>query len=329
MKSVQKFLTYIDSLPPRTLVIRAVYATAVAAAVAALCASLVMRKILTDIPSVDKLDEYTPPLTTYIYDVNDRVIAEFSEEKRAMLPLSSIPLDLQNAAIAMEDKNFFKHWGISPKGMARALLRDIIHIRMAQGGSTITQQLSRNIFLHREKTLLRKIKEMVLALQIERNFSKQEILQMYFNQVYLGSVYGVQSAAELYFGKNVQELNLAECALLVGILPNPGRFSPFSNPEKAKLRRYLVLKSMVDERYITQKEMDAANKEPIPTERATLFASHAPYFVEYIRKQLAPKYGVARLWKDGLKIYTTLDLSMQVPAEEIMENDPSSLHLAL
>jgi penicillin-binding protein 1A len=323
MKFVKDLMDYIDGLPPRTLVIRAVYLIAFAAVVAVLCASLVMRKILADIPSVDKLDEYKPSLTTCIYDINSQVIAEFAVEKRTMLPLTSVPIDMQNAVIAMEDKDFFKHWGISPKGIARALLRDLMHTRVAQGGSTITQQLSRNIFLEkekREKTISRKIKEIVLALQIENNFSKQEILQLYLNQIYFGGgVLGVQAAAKLYFGKDVPEMNLAECALLAGIIPSPERFSPFSSPEKARLRRYLVLDRMLAEHYITPKEMEDANKAPFPTEKSTLLSSHAPYFVEYVRQQLEPKYGFAQLWQGGLKIYTTLDLSMQVPAEDIME----------
>jgi len=320
MKFVKDLFAYIDGLPPRTLVMRTIYLIAAAAVVAILCASLMMRKILADIPSVDKLDEYTPALTTYVYDVNNQVIAEFSVEKRAILPLGRIPIDMQNAVIAMEDNNFFKHWGISPKGIARALLRDLMHTRAAQGGSTITQQLSRGIFLKPEKTITRKIKEIFLALQIESNFSKAEILQLYLNQIYFGAgVYGVQSAAKLYFGKDVPEMNLAECALLAGIIPSPERFSPFSSPEKARLRRYLVLERMLAEHYITAKEMDEANKAPIPAEKSTLLSSHASYFVEYIRQQLQPKYGVDQLLKGGLKIYTTLDLSMQIPAEDIME----------
>ena len=320
MKLVKDLLACIDGLPPRTLLIRAVYLTAAVSAVAVLGASLMMRKILSDIPSVDKLDEYTPSLTTYVYDINSQVVAEFSVEKRTLFPLNRIPIDMQNAVIAMEDSDFFRHWGISPKGIARALLRDLMHTRAAQGGSTITQQLSRNIFLKQEKTISRKIKEIVLALQIENNFSKAEILQLYLNQIYFGGgVLGVQSAAKLYFGKDVPELTLAECALLAGIIPSPERFSPFSSPEKARLRRYLVLERMVAEHYITRKEMDEANNAPIPSGKSTLLASHAPYFVEYIRQQLEPKYGFAQLWKGGLKIYTTLDLSMQIPAEDVME----------
>ena len=320
MGFIKKFLDHLDSMSPRDLVLKAVYAIAIVSATGIVASALVMHKILSDIPSIDKLDEYTPSLTTYVYDINNNVIAEFSVEKRAVLPLSKIPVDMQNAVIAMEDQNFFHHFGISPKGIARSLLRDILHQRKAQGGSTITQQLSRGIFLKPEKTISRKIKEMVLALEIERNFSKQEILAMYLNQIYFGNgVYGVQSASKLYFGKDVSEMTLGECALLTGLIPSPERFSPFNNPERARQRRHLVLQQMKNEKYITKAEAEAADAEQIPKEKSTLFASHAAYFVEYIRQQLEPKYGTAELWKGGLKIYTTLDLNMQIPAEDVME----------
>lgn len=322
MNFIRRFLDYLDGLSARELVLKAVYLIGVLSAAGILFSSVLMRKILSDIPSIDKLDEYTPSLTTYVYDINNQVIAEFSVEKRAILPLSKIPVDMQNAVIAMEDQNFFRHWGISPRGILRALLRDILHRRSAQGGSTLTQQLSKLIFLKPEKTITRKIKEMVLALQIERNFSKQEILALYLNQIYFGNgVYGVQSASKLYFGKDVSEMTLGECSLLTGLIPSPERFSPFNNLERARQRRRLVLQRMVAENYITQAEADAANAEAIPTEKSTMFASHAAYFVEYVRQLLEPKYGVAQLWKGGMKIYTTLDLAMQVPAEEIMEKN--------
>ncbi len=322
MDFIRKFLDYLDGLSARALVLKAVYIIGVLSAAAILLSSVLMRKILSDIPSIDKLDEYTPSLTTYVYDINNQVIAEFSVEKRAILPLSKIPVDMQNAVIAMEDQNFFRHWGISPRGIARALLRDVLHRRSAQGGSTLTQQLSRNIFLTKEKTISRKIKEIVLALQIERNFSKQEILALYLNQIYFGNgVYGVQSASKLYFGKDVSEMTLGECALLTGLIPSPKNYSPFNSADKAKQRRGLVLRRMVAENFITPAEAVAASSETIPTEKSTLFASHAAYFVEYVRQQLEPKYGEAQLWRGGMKIYTTLDLAMQVPAEEIMEKN--------
>ena len=320
MDFIRRFLDYLDGLSARELVLKAVYLIGVVSAAAILLAAVMMRKILSDIPSIDKLDEYTPSLTTYVYDINNQVIAEFSVEKRAMLPLSKIPVDMQNAVIAMEDRNFFRHWGISPRGIMRAQLRNIVAHRRAAGGSTITQQLSRGIFLKPEKSYVRKIKEIVLALQIERNFSKPEILALYLNQIFFGhGVYGVQSASKLYFGKDVSEMTLGECALLTGLIPSPGNYSPFISPETARHRRVLVLQRMKAEGYITDKEAEAAAAEPIPAEKSTLFASHAAYFVEYVRQQLEPKYGVAQLWKGGMKIYTTLDLAMQVPAEEIME----------
>ncbi|MEK7374125.1 MAG: transglycosylase domain-containing protein, partial [Thermodesulfobacteriota bacterium] len=199
MSFIRKFLDYLDGLSARELILKAVYLIGVLSAAGILFSSVLMRKVLSDIPSIDKLDEYTPSLTTYVYDINNQVIAEFSVETRAILPLSRIPVDMQNAVIAMEDQNFFRHWGISPRGIMRALLRDILHRRSAQGGSTLTQQLSKLIFLKSEKTITRKIKEMVLALQIERNFSNQEILTLYLNQIYFGNgnVYGVQSASKV------------------------------------------------------------------------------------------------------------------------------------
>ena len=322
MNFIRRFLDYLDGLTARELVLKAVYLIGVLSAAGILFSSVLMRKILSDIPSIDKLDEYTPSLTTYVYDINNQVIAEFSVEKRAILPLSKIPVDMQNAVIAMEDQNFFRHWGISPRGIMRALLRNILRHRRAAGGSTITQQLSRGIFLKPEKAYTRKIKEIVLALQIERNFSKPEILALYLNQIYFGNgVYGVQSASKLYFGKDVSEMTLGECAMLTGLIPSPERYSPFNSLEKAKQRRGLVLDRMKELNFITAQEAEAAAAESIPTEKSTMFASHAAYFVEYVRQLLEPKYGVAQLWKGGMKIYTTLDLAMQVPAEEIMEKN--------
>jgi penicillin-binding protein 1A len=213
-----RFFKEMEEMPPHRLALRLSYLAALIFAALALTAAFMGRRILYDIPSIDKLDEYTPSLTTYVYDINEDIIAEFSIEKRALLTLAEIPVDLQNAVIAMEDRSFFRHWGISPRGIMRALMRDLLHTRKAQGGSTITQQLSRGIFLKPEKTVARKVREVVLALQIERNFSKQELLQMYLNQIYLGSgVYGVQSAAKLFFGKDVKDLSVIEAATIAGI----------------------------------------------------------------------------------------------------------------
>ncbi len=284
--------------------------------------SYILRTILLGLPSILMLEDYTPSITTRVFDINQQLISEFSIEKRALIPLNKIPVDMQNAVIAMEDNRFFKHWGVSPKGMMRAALNDILHRKAAQGGSTITQQLSKLIFLKPEKTISRKIREILLALQIERNFSKPEILQLYLNQIYFGSgVYGVQSAGKLYFGKEVADLTLSECALLAGLLPAPETYSPFAHPDRAKFRRSLVLRRMYEEGYITREEMRQSNTETIPQSKSFVTSAKAAYFIEYIRQILEPKYGFNALWKGGLNIYTTLDLNIQTAAETIMEQN--------
>jgi penicillin-binding protein 1A len=259
-------------------------------------------------------------LSTRVFDSKGEQIAEFSIEKRALLPLNKIPVDLQNAAIAVEDDQFFKHWGISPKGIVRSALRNLIARRVVQGASTITQQLAKQIFLKPERKFTRKIREILLAMQIERNFSKPEILQYYLNQVYFGQgAYGVQAAARIYFGKEVAELTLADCALLAGLIRAPRGNDPFAHPDNAKRRREVVLKRMVEEGLITSKERDAAEATPIPVVKPIGQDTQAPYFVEHVRKRLERKYGTGTLWRGGLKIHTTLDLDMQKQAEAVME----------
>ncbi len=277
---------------------------------------------LSDLPSINNLDEYLPSLSTYLYDINGEVITEFSVERRTSVEFSKIPRDLINALIAMEDTDFYSHWGISFKGITRALINLLIHRKIKGGGSTITQQLSKLIFLKPEKTISRKIKEIIIAFEIEHKFSKQEILQMYFNQIYFGvGTYGVSTAARVYFGKNIEDLTLAECALLIGIIPAPEKYSPFNNPYIAKQRRDLVLSRMLEEKFITKDEFNQAKNTPLPQKRSILYPSRAPYFSEFIRQELEPKYGVERFWKGGLRVYTSLDLKMQLKAEEIFEKN--------
>ena len=302
-----------------------------------LAVALPLRYLLGSLPSTDSLENYTPSLTTYVYDVNDTLISEFSVEKRAYLGLSHIPENLQHALISMEDQQFFNHPGISVKGIFRSLVSNVMSGRKAQGGSTITQQLSRGIFLTSEKTIIRKIKEILLSFYIEHKFSKHEILTLYLNQIYLGGgVYGVQSAAKHYFGKNVDELDLAECAMLVGLIPSPESYSPFRNPENAKLRRKIVLKQLVefshrkkdkndrtpDYRPISQEEADKANEEEFRTEAELNTVRHGAYFVEYVRQQMKGLgFSDDQIYKGGYKVYTTLDINMQTIAEEVMEKN--------
>ncbi|MBI4376886.1 MAG: transglycosylase domain-containing protein [Elusimicrobia bacterium] len=282
------------------------------------------RRLLSGLPDIRVLEDYTPPLTTRLFDIKGNVIAELSIERRALLPLSRIPEDLQNAVIAVEDDQFFRHWGVSPRGMLRSALVNLTYGRVRQGGSTITQQLALQVFLKRERQGLRKwirkIREILLAIQIERNFSKPEILQLYLNQVYFGEgAYGVQSAARIYFGKEVSELNLADCALLAGLIRAPRANSPFFSPDNAFKRRWIVLQRMNDEGMISSAQRDEAHAIPLPTEKHLPASTEAPYFVEHVRRRLERRYGTQAVWKGGLRVYTTLDLDMQKTAEAIME----------
>lgn len=278
-----------------------------------------MRYIFSGLPPVYEMEEYTPSLTTKVYDRHNRLIHEFSIEKRSMVPLEDIPVDLQNAVVAMEDRNFFKHAGFSLRGIMRALFYDLITGRAKQGASTLTQQLSRGVFLTQEKKLIRKIREIILAIQIEHRFSKQEILQLYLNEIYLGSgAYGVKSAAKKYFDKELPELTTGEAALLVGLIPAPGRYNPFVNPELARQRRNLVLDVMYEQEYISQEELNTAKQEPLPVKPPAPEKKPGQYFIEHIRRILEPKYGMDVLWKAGLNIYTTLDIEQQALAEKIM-----------
>lgn len=279
-----------------------------------------MRYIFSGLPPVYEMEEYTPSLTTKVYDRNNKLIHEFSIEKRSMVPLEDIPVDLQNAVVAMEDRDFFKHAGFSIRGIFRALLHDLVTGRAKQGASTLTQQLSRGVFLTQEKKLIRKIREIILAIQIEHQFSKREILQLYLNEIYLGSgAYGVKAAAKKYFDKELSEITTGEAALLVGLIPAPGRYNPFANPAVARQRRNLVLDVMHEQNYINDEELAAAKAEELPTKQPAPEKKPGLYFIEYIRRILEPKYGMDVLWKAGLNIYTTIDIEQQALAEEIMD----------
>ncbi len=295
-------------------------AAGVALTIFILATAIFMRYILSGLPPVYEMEEYTPSLTTKVYDRNNELIHEFSIEKRMMVPLEEIPVDLQNAVVAMEDRNFFSHPGISLRGIGRALLNDVVTGRAKQGASTLTQQLSRGVFLTQEKKLIRKIREVILAIQIEHQFSKREILQLYLNQIYLGSgAYGVKAAAKKYFDKDLEQLTTGEAALLVGLIPAPGRYNPFVNPELAKQRRNLVLSVMREQDYITDEEYQKAKEEPMPVKpEQTEENKPGRYFIEHVRRILEPKYGMDVLWKAGLNIYTTIDIKQQKMAEETM-----------
>ncbi|MFH1784099.1 MAG: PBP1A family penicillin-binding protein [bacterium] len=273
------------------------------------------------LPDPAELEQIKPSLITKVYDVNGEVAGEMFSERRTLVPLGKIPVDMQNAIIATEDTRFFRHWGMSLRDIIRASVTNILHGRVVQGASSITQQLSRVLFLSREKTFDRKIKEALLALQIENKYSKEEILEMYLNQVYFGhGAYGISSASQTYFSKRAEELTLAECALLAGIIRSPANYSPFNHPESAQSRFKWVLSRMRKNKYISRTEEQSAIELSYKPQRFKFTSSRqAPYFMESIRQYLEDTYGINTTYKSGLKVYTTLDMSMQRKAEEVLE----------
>ena len=282
----------------------------------------ILKKMTEDLPSISQLENYTPSLSTKIYDKDNNLIAELFMERRMLVPINEIPIDLQNAFISIEDNDFFYHWGVSTKGILRALSRMLLRRKLAEGGSTITQQLAKTIFLTPEKTLTRKIKELLLTLQLEKDYSKDEILQFYINQIYFGSgAYGAQSAAKVYFNKNVEDLNLAESATLAAIPKSPNFYNPFRNIKASQTRRNLVLARMRQLGYITPEQEQEAIAVPLPVREEISKHESGHYFVEFLRIILEPKYGTDVLFKGGLSIYTTLDMQAQTAAEKVLESE--------
>jgi len=279
-----------------------------------------VRRALKELPSVQGLEEYVPPLVTQIVDTYGQPVGEFFTERRTTVPLTQIPVDLRRAMISIEDTDFYNHWGVNPRAILRAAIANIRHGRLVQGGSTLTQQLAKTIFLSRRKTLSRKFKEMLLTMQIEQRYSKDEVLELYLNQVYFGGgAYGVEAAARLYFDKHAPQLNLAESAMLAGLVRSPNRYSPASSVELATDRRATVLRRMTDLDFISKAEADDANAQTILPPASSYKTREAPYFLEEIRKLLEPVYGEETLEQGGLTITTTLDVKMQKAAERQVE----------
>jgi len=260
---------------------------------------------------------------TRIYDRNNELIAEFSTQWRDPIPLDSIPDDLKNAIIAVEDRRFYEHGGISWLDIVRAFVKDLISDNEISGASTITQQLARNRFLGFEKTMQRKLKEFFLAREIERNFTKDEILEMYLNEIYFGSgAYGVKAAARRYFGKDISELTLSECATIAGIPRQHNYYNPIRNYNASLDRRNLILKMMLDLQYISNQRYEEARAESLLISPKSLLTGVAPYFVEEVRKCLVSHYGMNRIYQSngGLDVYTTLDIKVQIAAESLLES---------
>lgn len=271
-------------------------------------------------------EDIVPPASSQIYDINGNEIANIhAAENRMPVSINDIPKNLQNAFVAVEDNRFYDHAGIDPRGIIRAVWANIRGRTVTEGGSTITQQLAKNAYLTQDRTLKRKIQEVFLALQLERQYTKQEILELYMNQIYFGQgAYGVQAAARTYFGKDVKDLTLNECAMLAGIPKSPNYYSPLNSLEAAKQRKAVVLDQMAKYGYISDSEANAAKKEELSIVKTSNDGvKAASYFVDYVLQLLVDKYGDDAIYKDGLKIYTTIDMDMQAAAENAMQNLPA------
>lgn len=285
-----------------------------------------VRWLRQDLPSPEQIASIQAPVKTTVYDVRGRVLHEFYRENRSTVPLKSIPRHLVNATLATEDRSFYRHWGVDLWGVGRAAVTDIMHMKRTQGGSTITQQLARNLFLTHERSFTRKLKEVALAIELERSYSKDQILEMYFNQIYFGEgAYGVEAAAKTFFAKPLGELNLEECALLAGIPANPSAYSPRRRPQGALARRSKVLRNMLVTKAITQVEYDAAEQSGLGVTATRYSNDRAPYFVEWVRLHLDEKYGSNAVYEGGMKVHTTLDMDLQEAAERALERHMTRL----
>lgn len=275
---------------------------------------------LTNLPQVEKLEEYHPSEVSRIFAEDGTLIDELFIERREVVAFDRIPLYLRQAVIAVEDSRFYSHHGLDFRGIARAFIKNMIAGRIVQGGSTITQQLSKVLFFTPERTLLRKVREAVVTLEIEKRYTKDQILGLYLNQIYLGTgCYGVATASRRYLGKDASDLTLAEAALLAALPKSPGRYSPLSNPEEALRRRAHVLDRMVEEHFIRPEEAKAAKAEPIPTRAYQPVSKTAPYFMQQVVQDLESRLGKEALYEGGLSIHTTLNLRMQRIAEESLK----------
>ncbi|MBW1857726.1 MAG: PBP1A family penicillin-binding protein [Deltaproteobacteria bacterium] len=276
----------------------------------------------SNLPYIGSLKNYNPPIITKVFADDGQIIGKFSDEKRVLVPLDKIATHTINAFTAVEDARFFQHKGIDFLGIMRAFFKNIKARRIEQGGSTITQQVTKSLLLKNPaRTYKRKVREVLLSLQIEKEFSKNKILYLYLNQIYMGhGLYGIEAASEVYFGKDTRELNIAESALLAGLAQAPSRDDPIKHFNRAKLRQKYVLERMKDEGFINDKQFQEAltTKLTIKSEKERYYKK-APYFLEHIRQRIEKKYGRHLLYKGGLKVYTTVNLKMHEAAKKAIK----------
>lgn len=291
-----------------------------------LCVLAIYLFVLRDLPSPTKLGSTSLPQSTQIYDRNDTLLYTiYAQKNQTFLPLSEIPKFVQQATIAVEDKDFYRHGAIDLRGITRAFIYTVFH-KQVQGGSTLTQQLVKNGLLTQERTIGRKVKEVILAFATELIYSKDRILEMYLNQSpYGGTAWGVEAAAQTYFGKHAKELDLAESALLAGLPEAPTTFSPFgAHPELAKQRQETVLQRMYDQGYISKKQLEQAANQPLKYKTLSNEIT-APHFVLYVKDILEKKYGERRVQEGGLRVKTSLDLSIQEMAQATVAAEVAKL----
>ncbi len=283
-----------------------------------------------DLPQISSLENFRPSAVTRIYSSDKVLIAELFAEKRDPVTLKVIPEYLKKAIITTEDRNFYTHSGIDIKGIIRAIIKDIWAGKFVEGASTITQQLAKTLFLTPQKNLARKLKEAFLAFHLERRYTKDEILELYLNQVYFGSgAYGVESAAKIFFNKSVKDLTLAECSLVSAMPKAPSRYSPLVNRDLSIKRRNIVLKQMLETGIINETEYNNALNETLNLSKKNKNSLKAPYFVEYVKDFLENIIGSSRLYKGGLTIYTTLSYELQKTAEDAIAKGISDLELRM
>jgi penicillin-binding protein 1A len=278
------------------------------------------------LPPVTALENFEPVQGSKIFDDSDELITEFHVERRIFVPLTQIPKALKEAILATEDSRFYSHFGVDPMGITRAVYQNFRHGRIVEGGSTITQQLAKVLFLTPDKSLDRKLKEAVLAVELERRYSKDRLLEMYLNQIYFGhGAFGVEAASRTFFGKSVKDLSIAESALLAGLPKAPSTYSPFEHPDAAKRRRAIVLARMVDVNVLKDaeaKNLAAAKLDLVPPERRRTTGQH---YLEYVQQLLESAYGADVVFKGGLQVYTTLSPTMQLKAEQSLREGLKAL----
>src|SRR6185369_11990843 len=310
--------TTVFAAPDRTRFIsRAVFGIAILASmiIGSLAGFLVVYS--TDLPQVTELESYRPSSVTEIYDAKGRVVGSFALQRRIIASYDDYPKVLRDAVTSIEDKDFERHWGIDLWRIFGAAYRDIVSGSRAQGASTLTMQLSRNLFLTPDRKFGRKVQEIMLAIQIERRFTKPQIFTMYANQIFLGhGVYGFEAGSQYYFSKHAKDLTIEEAAVLAGLPKAPNTYSPINNPERSLRRRNLVINSMLEDGKITAAEAARAKNAPLRLHIQSDPNWLAPYFAEEVRRYLERKYGTDEVHESGLRVYTSLNTTLQLAANQ-------------